>query len=88
MKKIFLLFPHQLFKDIQRLKEYEYIYLIEEYLFFHQYRFHQQKLVLHRASMKYYQHYLEQHHIKVIYVEASEGKSAAGLPLCKPKQTK
>jgi deoxyribodipyrimidine photolyase-related protein len=75
MKKIFLLFPHQLFKDIQRLKEYEYIYLIEEYLFFHQYRFHQQKLVLHRASMKYYQHYLEQHHIKVIYVEASEGKN-------------
>ena len=75
MTKIFLIFPHQLFQDIQRLKEYENIYLIEEYLFFHQYRFHQQKLVLHRASMKYYQHYLEQHHIKVNYVEASEGQN-------------
>ena len=75
MKKIFLIFPHQLFQDIQLLKEYEVIYLIEEYLFFHQYRFHQQKLVLHRASMKYYQRYLEQQNIKVIYLEAAEGQN-------------
>lgn len=70
MKVIFLLFPHQLFKDIEPLKKADEVYLIEEYLFFNQYRFHKQKLVLHRASMKQYQYYLKHSGIEVKYIEA------------------
>lgn len=71
-KNIFLIFPHQLFKDIRLLKHADEVYLIEEYLFFKQYKFHKQKLVFHRASMKYYENYLRENGIKVYYIEAAE----------------
>ena len=71
MKTIFLLFPHQLFKDIELLKKADEVYLIEELLFFNRYKFHKQKLVLHRASMKYYENYLNQHNINVTYIAAT-----------------
>ena len=70
MKKIFLVFPHQLFKDISLLQQTDEIYLVEELLFFRQYNFHKQKLVLHRASMKYYEDYLKQNKLKVNYIDA------------------
>lgn len=75
MESIFLLFPHQLFKDIELLKKADEVYLIEEFLFFNQYKFHKQKLVLHRASMKYYAAYLEENNIKVHYIEATDEKN-------------
>ena len=53
-----LIFPHQLFEENPILKPGIRIYLIEEYLFFNQYRFHRQKLAFHRASMKHYQQFL------------------------------
>jgi deoxyribodipyrimidine photolyase-related protein len=71
-KSVFLLFPHQLFRDIAPLQSAGEVILVEEYLFFNQYRFHKQKLVLHRASMQYYRHYLEQNGLSVRYVEATE----------------
>ena len=70
MHKIFLVFPHQLFKDISRLKLADEVCLIEEFLFFKQYSFHKQKLLLHRASMKYYEDYLIENGIKVKYTDA------------------
>lgn len=72
MNNIFILFPHQLFKTIEPLKKMNMVYLVEEHLFFNQYKFHQQKLVLHRASMKYYQSYLQEHGIAVKYIEAHQ----------------
>jgi deoxyribodipyrimidine photolyase-related protein len=75
MNKIFLIFPHQLFKDIYLLKEYDKVYLIEEALFFTQYKFHKQKMVLHRASMKYYENYLKQNGVNVDYIQAIEKTS-------------
>ncbi|WP_373397822.1 cryptochrome/photolyase family protein [Algoriphagus halophilus] len=54
-KAINLIFPHQLFSTGPLLENGNEIYLIEEFLFFKQYRFHQQKLAFHRASMKAYQ---------------------------------
>ena len=45
------------------------VLLIEEPLFFTQYDFHIQKLVLHRASMKFYECYLKQNNILVEYFE-------------------
>ena len=58
MKKIGLLFPHQLYKDSTLVEECEEVYLIEDDLYFNQYKFHKQKLVLHRASMKYYANFI------------------------------
>jgi hypothetical protein len=39
-KKIFLIFPTQLFKDTEPLKEADQIYLIEEPTYFTKYKFH------------------------------------------------
>jgi len=64
----FLLFPHQLFRNVSRLKG-KRVLLIEEPLFFTQYRFHVQKIIMHRASMKAYETYLKEHGIDVIYFE-------------------
>ena len=52
MKKVNLVFPHQLFEEGPLLKNESEIFLIEEHLFFNQYPFHQQKIAFHRASMK------------------------------------
>ncbi len=46
--------------------------LIEEALFFRQFKFHRQKLVLHRASMQYYADFLREQGYTVYYVEAHE----------------
>jgi deoxyribodipyrimidine photolyase-related protein len=72
MKTAFLIFPHQLFKDISILKSADEIYLIEESLFFNQYKFHKTKLVLHRASMKYYEDYLQSKNLIVHYISANQ----------------
>ena len=68
--KNFLLFPHQLFENIEELKG-KRVYLLETPLFFTQYTFHIQKLIFHRASMKYYEVYLRSHQIDVVYVESN-----------------
>ncbi len=67
--KCTLVFPHQLYKNNPAVGFSDKIYLIEDELFFTQYKFHKKKLVLHRASMKYYQQHLEQNGHKVEYVE-------------------
>ena len=65
---IFLVYPHQLFKNIENLKNKK-VLLIEEALFFTQFKFHIQKLVLHRATMKFYEEYLKENSIDVEYFE-------------------
>jgi deoxyribodipyrimidine photolyase-related protein len=72
MKSVFLIFPHQLFANIESLKLADAVYIVEEFLFFNQFKFHKQKLVLHRASMKYYENYLQTNGLKVCYIEATE----------------
>jgi deoxyribodipyrimidine photolyase-related protein len=42
MKKINIIFPHQLFKDSPLLSNDAPFYLVEEYLLFKQYKFHKQ----------------------------------------------
>ena len=56
---VLFLFPHQLFLlDLDFLKSFDCVYLIEHSLFFgdkkYFFNFHKQKLILHRASMKAY----------------------------------
>jgi len=55
--KIFIIYPNQLFKNIEILENSK-VLLVEDPLFFTQYNFHIQKLVLHRASMKFYEQHL------------------------------
>jgi deoxyribodipyrimidine photolyase-related protein len=69
-KTINLIFPHQLFAESPLLENGQEVYLMEEYLFFKQYFFHKQKIAFHRASMKCYQHYLEEKGIKVNYIDS------------------
>jgi deoxyribodipyrimidine photolyase-related protein len=65
-----IIFPHQLFKINPAVKKDTPVYLVEEFLFFRQYHFHKQKLILHRASMKAYADYLGKNKNKVTYIEA------------------
>ena len=56
-------------------KNVDEVYLVEEHLYFNQYKFHKQKLVFHRASMKYYENYLKENKIRVNYIEAKSSKN-------------
>ncbi len=74
MKKRFLLFPHQLFQSVGLLCQADEVVLVEEFLFFRQFQFHKQKLLLHRSSMQYYAHYLREAGIKVQYYASEAGE--------------
>lgn len=65
-----LVFPHQLFSNHPLLAFEGEFYLIEEYLFFQQYPFHQQKIAFHRASMKMFQKKLEDLGKTVHYIDS------------------
>ncbi len=68
-----LIFPHQLYEKIPFEKNTD-LYLIEDSLYFSHYNFHKQKLLLHRASMKYYEQYLQKAGYKVTYVDCPTHK--------------
>ena len=70
-----LVFPNQLFDQSELGPEGGAIYLIESDLFFLQYQFHQQKILFHRASMKYYAQQLAQKGSDCHYIEAKDQNS-------------
>jgi deoxyribodipyrimidine photolyase-related protein len=70
MKAINIIFPHQLFLNSPLLENNHEIYLIEEFLFFKQYKFHKQKITFHRAAMKVYQNYLQGLNLTVHYIDS------------------
>lgn len=70
MNKTGILFPHQLFEQNTLASSCTTIYLIEEWLFFKQYNFHKRKIAFHRASMKFYEQYLQSKNIEVVYINA------------------
>ena len=72
MANISIIFPHQLFKDNPAISKGRKVILVEEALYFNQYKFHKQKLILHRASMKYYEKFLKEKGWNVEYIEARE----------------
>lgn len=75
MKEATVIFPHQLFKNHPAMRKGRVIFLIEEWLFFRQYNFHQKKILLHRASMKAYEAFLTQQGWEVVYIESTEATS-------------
>ncbi len=75
MQEVILIFPHQLFNEHPSIKNGRPVYLVEEWLFFKQYNFHKQKLLLHRASMKSFEQQLLKQKIPVQYIPATDALS-------------
>ncbi len=72
MKSATIIFPHQLYSANPATEKGRIVFLVEEYLYFRQYKFHKQKLVLHRASMKRYEELLNKVKVEVKYIESAE----------------
>ncbi|MBL3654680.1 cryptochrome/photolyase family protein [Fulvivirga sediminis] len=65
-----IVFPHQLYYPNPAIKSDRKVYLIEDHLYFTQLKFHKKKIWLHRASMKYYESYLNQKEYTTKYIDA------------------
>ena len=65
-----IIFPHQLFEQSILASSCETIYLVEEFLYFKHYNFHKKKIAFHRASMKFYESYLQSKNSKVVYIDS------------------
>lgn len=72
MKTAKIIFPHQLFEESPLLKYEGNVFLVEELLFFRQYNFHKQKIAFHRATMKFYEHFLLAQKLTVQYINSQE----------------
>lgn len=68
---LWLVFPHQLFDQLPSWVET--VAIVEEALFFHQYAFHKQKLVFHRATMRCYADGMRQRGLTVRYLGVENG---------------
>ena len=82
-KDVSLVFPNQLFQINPALSKHRKVYLVEEWLFFNQFNFHKHKLVLHRASMRFYKNWLEKQGYLVEYIDAFSKESDCRLLLKK-----
>ena len=74
-----LIFPHQLFADHPALAGVSRAVMVEEPLLFTQQRYHRQKLILHRATMRQFAEDLRRRGLSVDYVEAGERGETAAL---------
>lgn len=74
MNSAFLLFPNQLFRVLPKELLQSKVFLIENELFFSQYNFHAQKLVFHRAGMRYYYQFLLDKALDARYLEENKHK--------------
>lgn len=72
---ISIVFPHQLYQPHPAIAPGREVLLVEEFLYFSQYRFHQQKIALHRASMRNFEVVLRAAGHKVHYIEAADARS-------------
>ena len=65
-----IVFPHQLIEQSILTSLCDTIYLVEEHLFFKHFNFHKKKIAFHRASMKFYESYLQSKNITVVYIDS------------------
>ncbi len=75
MERITLVFPHQLFENSPAIKKGQKVFMVEEHLFFKQYRFHKSKIAFQRAGMKFYENYLKNQALEVHYIESADSLS-------------
>ena len=74
-KSCCIVLPNQLFKESLFHKKNFKVFLIEEHLFFNQYKFHKQKICFHRSTMKFYYDYLNTFGCNTEYVESFSKES-------------
>jgi len=79
--EVSIIFPNQLYKQHPAIHANRPVYLIEEWHFFNQYQFHKEKLVLHRASMKFYEQFLKEEELEVHYIESIKAQNKIELLL-------
>ena len=70
--QISIVFPNQIFKTNPCLSKQRRVFIVEDDLFFTYQPFHKMKLVLHRASMKFYADYLTNQGFRVTYVDQKD----------------
>ena len=83
-----LIFPNQLFRDGVLINNSNKTFLIEEFMFFRYFKFHKQKILFHRMSMKKYESFLKSKNIDVEYVDSCEEISDIRLFLDKKESIK
>ena len=71
-EEVSIVFPHQLFEENPCLDKHRRVFLLEDDLFFNYQPFHKQKLVLHRASMKFYADFLRNKGFRVTYIDYAD----------------
>lgn len=76
-----LVFPHQLYNDHPALQGAKQVVVVEDPLLFREYRFHRQKLMFHRASMKHWTNAVTNHKLSVHYIAAHELNTTADLAM-------
>ena len=74
-----LIYPHQLYPDHPAVSGADLCVLVEEPLLTTQYRFHRQKLLLHRASMQHFARQLRRRGREVHYVECGDLESTGDI---------
>lgn len=72
---ISLVFPHQIFRNNPCLSRNRRVFIVEDDLFFSYQKFHKMKLILHRASMKFYADYLINQGYRVTYIDHDDYQS-------------
>lgn len=70
--EVSLIFPNHIYEFNPCVKTNRKVLILEDNLFFTEVAFHKQKLVLHRATMKFYAAYLEKYGFDVEYIEFSD----------------
>jgi len=83
-----LIFPNQLFRDGVLINNSNKTFLIEEFMFFRHFKFHKQKILFHRMSMKKYESFLKSKNVDVEYVDSCEEISDIRLFLDKKESIK
>lgn len=79
MSHTYIIFPHQLFDELVTAASTRTYILIEDDLFFRQYAFHKQKLLLHRASLCAFKERLTASGNTVHYVETNPDQTSMSL---------
>lgn len=78
---LFIIFPNTLFEDIKTIEtlindnKLQKILIIEDSTYFTKFKFHKQKLILHRSTMKYYYDFL-QNKLQKIDIEYIDNEKA------------
>ncbi|UCG56781.1 MAG: cryptochrome/photolyase family protein [Phycisphaerales bacterium] len=79
MKKIAIIFPHQLFAEHPALSATRDVHLVEDRRFFTDFRFHKKKLLFHRESMHAYKEDLVTRGYRVRHIRQRAARSGSYL---------